>query len=230
MRWLGRKQDESLDEWTGEPNTITGVPSCTPLPFDGIVLFYLKCPRHALYCPRPAFRARARPFSPALTSTRLMAIGGPVNWALSGEWDRVARHAIGTILAGFSAIGSAPEAATITEDGASGGGQAAKLIILHNPSDPFLDPDDVQLTKRLAVKLGIPVVESHARCDHVQSLFSSPRTVFDLIGAQKKRREAEPMGQSTSSEVPAADELEDSLGQVDREGLQRLVTLGVDSP
>ena len=38
----------------------------------------------------------------------------------------------GTILTGFSA------------------GAAMKLLLLHNPGDPFLDVEDVQLTARLA--------------------------------------------------------------------------------
>lgn len=109
--------------------------------------------------------------------------GGPVSWALSGDWERVARHAIGTVFAGFA---HADVAGAGGAAGAGGGARHAhnpRLVLLHNPSDPFLDVTDVDLTARLARDVGIPVVMASITSDHVQAIFATPRKIFELLDA-----------------------------------------------
>ena len=48
---------------------------------------------------------------------------GPVEWALRGEYGRVARHALGTVY----------EAAA----------PGARVLFAYNPSDPYIDQTDV---------------------------------------------------------------------------------------
>lgn len=96
--------------------------------------------------------------------------GGPVSWALNGDWERVARHALGSVLEGAS------------ED--------AEIIFLHNPDDPYLDTEDVASCTRLAQDVGFNVTVAETKCEHVQAIFSTPRTVFGLFeGAAHKGAE-----------------------------------------
>jgi len=88
---------------------------------------------------------------------------GPVEWGLSGDYDRVAKHALGTIYEGAAQC-----------DG-------AEIIFLYNPNDPFLDPADVSDAAQLAREVGLAVREVETKVDHIKALFSSPRTVFNLL-------------------------------------------------
>ena len=94
---------------------------------------------------------------------------GPVAWALAGDYDRVARHALGTIYEGAAQC------------------KDSNLIFMYNPKDPYLDAKDVQLSASLAHEVGLPVHEVHVQADHVKALFSVPRTIFGLLSPPQGR-------------------------------------------
>lgn len=88
---------------------------------------------------------------------------GPVSWALDGYWDRVERHALGTIYEGAAQCAG------------------SECIFLYNPDDPFIDSKDVRYAAQLARDAGLNVREAVVEVDHVKALFAMPRTVFDLL-------------------------------------------------
>lgn len=152
-----------------------------------------------------------------------------MSWALSGDWDRVARHAIGTVLAGFdatrdAATSSSAPSPSATSPSARRPAALPKLILLHNPSDPFLDPTDVQLTASLASAVGIPTVVLPVRYDHVQALFASPRTIFDVLGATKTSGKAAAMASGGEAQHSATTDAGEGAGG---EAAPHLSTQGV---
>ena len=59
-------------------------------------------------------------------------MSGPVDWGLSGDYDRVATHALGTIYEGAAQCAG------------------SEIIFLYNKADPFIDPADVANAAELA--------------------------------------------------------------------------------
>jgi len=90
-------------------------------------------------------------------------MSGPVDWGLSGDYDRVATHALGTIYEGAAQCAG------------------SEIIFLYNKADPFIDPADVANAAELAREVGLAVREVETSTDHIKALFSSPRTVFSLL-------------------------------------------------
>jgi len=89
---------------------------------------------------------------------------GPVKWALRGDYDRVSRHALGTIY----------------DTAAQGSG--SEIIFLYNPDDPFISETDVSAAADLARTVGLRTKQVHVGADHIKAIFKMPRTLFDLIG------------------------------------------------
>lgn len=105
-------------------------------------------------------RALGRPQGEALSAWQ----EGPVQWGLAGDYDRVARHALGTVFA-----------ACARHDG------FRSLELLYNPEDPFLDMDGVREAASEAQACGLNVRETQVKADHIKACFSSPKTVFGVL-------------------------------------------------
>jgi hypothetical protein len=100
---------------------------------------------------------------------------GPVSWGLAGDYDRIARHALGTVYracAGHAGFRS--------------------LELLYNPDDPFLDPDAVRYAASEAAACGVPVQETHVQADHIKALFVQPKTIFNVLSESEERGATEP--------------------------------------
>ena len=118
---------------------------------------------------------------------------GPVSWGLAGDFDRVSRHALGTIFEGAVAC------------------EAADMHFVYNPDDPFIDPKDVGHAADLARQCGITCQETHVGVDHVKTLFAVPKTIFTLLdGSAQKREELFAAGKAPTIDPPNYDVI-DSL-------------------
>ena len=96
---------------------------------------------------------------------------GPVRWGLDGDFDRVSRHALGTIFEGATAC------------------DASDMHFVYNPDDPFIDPSDVRYAAELGRACGLEVRETHVAVDHVKTLFAVPKTIFSLLSESAEARE-----------------------------------------
>jgi len=86
---------------------------------------------------------------------------GPIEWALRGEYGRVARHALGTVYEGAAA--------------------GARVIFAFNPADPYIDHADVDEAAQIARDVGLHVCIAEVACDHIKAMFTSPRLIFRLL-------------------------------------------------
>lgn len=99
---------------------------------------------------------------------------GAAGLALAGKWDELEAAEV------CSRVFSRP-------DGADSHGAEAhrcahgEVIFLYNPSDPFLDAQDVERVMEFAAGAGYKVKAEHTEADHVKTMFTSPRKVFSLL-------------------------------------------------
>lgn len=94
---------------------------------------------------------------------------GPVQWALDGEYSRVARHALGTVYQGAS--------------------KGARVLFAFNPDDPYIDTRDVDEAAQVAREVGLRVETAHVTCDHIKAMFTSPRLIFRLLSGDDKNKD-----------------------------------------
>jgi len=109
---------------------------------------------------------------------------GPVSWAASGQYDRVATHALGTVY----------DQAAETSD--------SEIIFLYNPEDPFISAQDVTVAADLARSVGLRVKQVQVAADHVKAIFKMPRTIFSLITPNALQAQATPE-EDAAAEVDA---------------------------
>jgi hypothetical protein len=128
---------------------------------------------------------------------------GPIMWGLRGDFERVSRHALGTVF----------EIAARGPTGQGPTGQAANIEFVYNPDDPFMRVEDIREAAALAAKCGLPVRETYVAVDHIKGLFSIPKTIFGLLRSDDDGVAASTGGQAVELDHAALAELVET-GQV----------------
>jgi len=120
---------------------------------------------------------------------------GATGLALAGKWDELeAAEVCSRVFSRPAGDGHSGGDGHGGGDGHSGGGghgggggagehrcARGEVVFLYNPSDPFLDAQDVERVMEFAVGAGYKVRAEHTDADHVKTLFVSPRKVFGLL-------------------------------------------------
>lgn len=123
-------------------------------------------------------------------------MSGPVSWALSGDYPRISRHALGTIFQGMQSREQ----------------YEPRVIFAYNPSDPFISVDDVKAAAGLARTVGLPVVEATNEAPHVKLLFTASKTFFEMLLPTPRPKGAPPeLAQGAPEEAATIGDADGSL-------------------
>lgn len=112
-----------------------------------------------------------------LLDTWATAETGATGLALAGKWDELEAAEV------CSRVFSRPGGSDAHDHVGAGEHQCAhgEVVFLYNPSDPFLDAQDVERVMEFAAGAGYKVKAEHTEADHVKTMFTSPRKVFGLL-------------------------------------------------